>query len=270
MADYHYTPPPLQKIRKDGTLYTRLPKTEKLLQEFSKFSTEQIVELARNKNRKSPDYVPSEVLVHRLRMTISHKSDVEFGLIYSLLEDRIRRVCPRKEVSTASGAGEVGILADLQENVLERFLMLILPERKSYQDKLDIFEVVFDRAVAKLRADAGRQVYGKAGPLTALEYDETGDIPTEIEESLDLYHPQNMTPEEEITYRFQIRGAIDSLPENERRIIDMQLAGIPDQSNDPDTTSISQSLGCTDKTVRNRRKRAIAHLRQNLEIESDK
>ena len=47
-----------------------------------------------------------------------------------------------------------------------------------------------------------------------------------VEESLALLNPRLMTPEDEVTYRFQVRRAIDSLPDMERRIIDMLEAEI--------------------------------------------
>lgn len=270
MADTTYEPPPLRKVRKTGEPYKRLPRTEKLLQELAALPINELAERAKNHNRKSPDYVPSEVLVHRLRLTRQHNSELGFGLLFEILEDRIRRVCPQKDITIAGGIGEIGTLADLQENVLERFTMLILQDRQSYEERLDIFEVVFDRAVAKLKASAGRKVYGKDKPLTPLEYDETGDVPTEVEESLDRYSPSNMTPEEAATYRFQLRAAIDKLPENERRILDMQEAGIQDQAKAPGDPSISKILGCTDKTVRNRRKSAFKTIREALGIEVEK
>ena len=76
-----------------------------------------------------------------------------------------------------------------------------------------------------------------------------------------------MTPEEEVTYRFEVRRAIDSLPEMERRVIDMLEAGIAIESNNPGEPSIAGVLGCTPKTVRNRRDRAVQRIRETLGLE---
>ncbi len=145
-----------------------------------------------------------------------------------------------------------------------RFVTFILKDRDEYEEKLDIFEAKFDRAVRMLRKSAFRGVLRHGKPLTPLEYDESGDLPDDVEEYSFLLNAPSMTPEEEITYRFQIRGAIDSLPETERRVIDMLEAELPIESKNPDEPSISGLLGCTPKTVRNRRDRAIQRIRETL------
>lgn len=127
--------------------------------------------------------------------------------------------------------------------------------------------MVFDRAVAKLRDSAFRSVFAKDNPLTPMEYDESGDVTNEVEESLGRYRPEGMTQEEEFTYRFQLRAAIDSLPEDERRLIDMEEAGYPDQSENPEVETIAKLLGRTPKTVRAMRKRAYQSIRERLCIE---
>lgn len=267
MTESSYTPPPLRKKRLNGELYTRFPKTEDLLRNLGALPIREFSERAIITNRNTDSYIPSEVLIHRLRVTRLQNSDEHFGILYPIIVERIKRACPRKDVNTSAGVGEISVMAEFQEYVLNRFVELILGDRDSYEERLDFFEVAFDRAVAKLKADAGRQVYGKAKPLAPLEYDESGDAPQEIEESLNRHRPSNMTKEEEVTYRFQLRQAIDSLPENERRIIDMLEAGIPIEAKESGEASITKILGCTPKTVRNRRKRAYERIREKLGIE---
>ncbi|MDE0210655.1 MAG: hypothetical protein OXJ64_12315, partial [Boseongicola sp.] len=150
----------------------------------------------------------------------------------------------------------------------DRFVTLIVNDRDRYEEKLDIFEARFDRAVRLLRESAFRKVRRYEGPLAPLEYDEGGDVASDIEEYVSLLNAPSMTPEEQITYRFQIRRAIDSLTEAERRVIDMLEAGLPIESNNPDEPSISGLLGCTPKTVRNRRDRAFRRIRETLSVEA--
>ena len=134
--------------------------------------------------------------------------------------------------------------------------------------RLDIFEVSFDRAAQLLRKDAFRTVSRHENPLVPLEYDDSGEFPEEVEEKLSLLSPQSMTLEEEFTYRIQVREAIGSLPEMERRVIDMLGAGMPIESKNPDQPSIAGVLGCTPKTVRNRRDRAVQRIRETLGVEA--
>ncbi len=259
--------PPLRKVKQDGLLYCRRPPIETMLAELVDVPAEVLAQRAGIIDRRSPDYIPSEVLVHLIRQTQHHASDAQFNALYPLLEQRIRHACPTKEIRTGCIDAEVGTYADIQEHVLERIVSLILRDRSNYEKKLDIYEVVFDRAVAKLRDSAFRSIFAKENPLTPIEYDESGDVTSEVEDSLNRYQPVSMTPEEELTYRFQLRAAIDSLPKDERRLIDMEEAGYPDQSEDPEVGTIAKLLGRTPKTVRAMRKRAYQRIRERLCIE---
>lgn len=248
-------------------MYYRRPEVEALLADLVDLPFETLVCRARIISRESPDYVPSEVLVHKLRQTRDYKSDEHFGVIYHLLAQRICRTCPNKDIRHIGGEGEIGKHADIQEHVIERFVRLILKDRKTYENKLDVYEVVFDSAIKKLRISALRSINSKTKPLEPIEYDESGDVSANIEAGLEHLYPKNMTPEEEMTYRFQIRAAIDTLPEDERRLIDMQEAGYQDENKNPEAHTISKMLDRTPKTVRAMRERAYKKIRAQLGIE---
>ena len=259
--------PPLRKRTKEGTLYTRRPVIEEYILETLDLPFPAFMERARRWTRGGPDYVPSEVLVHRIRATRDEDTDDEFNDLYLLLTERIRRTCPRAEFHEGERISEIGEMVDIREVVLERFVTLILKDRECYEENLDIFEAVFDRAVMRLRYDAFRRVYRRDRPLTPLEDDEGDEVPDDVEDSLAVPNPQSMTPEEEVIYRIQVRRAIDTLPDIERRVVDMLEAGVPIESNDPNTLSIAGALGCTPKTVRNRRDRARRRIRERLGLE---
>jgi hypothetical protein len=263
--------PPLRKIKQNGERYYRRQPIETMLAECAAAPFELLADRARVTDRRSQDYMPSEILVHLVRQTKHQNSDAQFNVLYPLLERRIRQACPAKEVRANGTVAEVGTYADLQEHVLERVVKLLLRDRSKYEEKLDIYEVVFDRVVAKLRDSAFRSMFSKYNPLTPIEYDESGEVTKEVEESLDRYRPDNMTQEEEFTYRFQLRAAIGSLPEDERRLVDLEEAGYPDQSENPEVETIAKLLGRTPKTVRAMRKRAYQSIRERLciEVEND-
>ena len=226
------------------------------------------MERAKLGDRDHPQYLPSEVLVHRIRATRDTKSDEQFNGLYSVLRNRIFRSCPSVRTQRDGRAGEIGQLLDVREDVFERFVTLLVKDRDKYEDKLDFFEIRFDRAVMLLRKSAFRKVESRDEPLNPLEYDDSGEVSKEVEEHLSLLDPRPMTPEEEFTYRFQVRLAIDSLPEMERRVIEMLEAKVPIESSNPDEPSIARVLGCTPKTVRNRRARAIRRIRETLDLET--
>ena len=260
--------PPLRKRTKEGKLYSRPPEIEEAILESLALPFEEFIERAKHKNRQHPEYLPSEVLVHRIRATRHNNSDEQFNALYLVLFERVSRSCPRAVIRADGGTGEVGSLMDVTEYVLDRFVTFILKDRNKYEEKLDIFEARFDRAVRMLRKGAFRRVLRHEKPLTPLEYERSGDVPDDVEEYSALLNAPSMTQEEEITYRFQVRGAMDSLPEMERRVIDMLEAELPIESKNPNERSISGLLGCTPKTVRNRRDRAIQRIRETLGLEA--
>ena len=218
-------------------------------------------------DRKHSEYLPSEVVVHRIRATRHSETDEQFNALYTVLCERIYRSCPNVFAQGKGKGGKVGKLLDVREEVLDRFVTLLLEDRNGYEEKMDFFEIRFDRTVLLLKKNAFRTVERREKPLFPLEYDESNEISKDVEAHLWLINHQQMTPDEELTYRFQVRRAIDSLPEMERRVIDMLLAKVPIESKNPNETSIVDVLGCTPKTVRNRRARAIRRIREMLELE---
>ena len=260
--------PPLRKRTKEGKLYSRPPEIEEAILETLKLPFDDFMERAKHMNRKHPEFLLSEVLVHCIRATHHSNSDNQFNAVYTALCERFRRSCPQAVIRVDGEIGEVGNLMNVREYVMDRFVTLILKDRENYAEGLDIFEARFDRAVQRLRKDAFRKIKREEKPLTSLEYEESGDIPDDVEEYSALLNTPPMAPEEEITYRIQVRRAIDSLPKIERRILDMLEAGIPVESNNLDEPTIAGLLECTPKTVRNRRARAIQRIREKLGVEA--
>lgn len=101
----------------------------------------------------------------------------------------------------------------------------------------------------------------------ALEYDDgSGEIVHETEEALASMRENIRSNEEDLTYRISLRRAIDALPDEERKVIELILAGVTIESNDPNEVSIVKLLGGVEKTVRNRRDRAIVKLQAALKL----
>ena len=95
--------------------------------------------------------------------------------------------------------------------------------------------------------------------------DETSELNAEIEKAA---ADQNWFSDEKYsdpTYRSVIFAAIDSLPEDERRVIELLRIGIPIESKEPDVASIVKIVGCVEKTARNRRDRAFKAIRKAIE-----
>ena len=113
-----------------------------------------------------------------------------------------------------------------------------------------------------------RYLEGQGCIITYLPVDGLGVVyPEQVEEALTRLNPASNSIEDEITYRFQLQQAIDTLPEDERRVINMIFAEIPSESKDPEVQTISKLLGCGPQTVRNRRDRAVEKLQKMLGTE---
>ncbi|PHR95803.1 MAG: hypothetical protein COA68_16825 [Oceanobacter sp.] len=258
---------PLRKKTDEGVLYKRRTQTEALIRTCHQMTFDELCNRAEINGRKHPDYIPSEVLVYFLRQTKTHNSDAQFAALYQLLQKRIKRVCPREDVHLGTKDAAAAHLLDFQDFVLDDFAERVMCDRQAYEENLDGFEVAFDRMIARRKYDAMRKMYRRDKPKTQIEFGEDGDISAEVEESLALLNPSIGSIEEDITYRFQLQRAIDTLPEDERRVIIMILAEIPNESSDPADQTISKLLGCGPQTVRNRRDRAVKKLQEMLGTE---
>ena len=259
--------PPLRKKTVDGKLYKRRAQTEALIHICQELTFEELCDRAEIGTRAHANYIPSEVLVYFLRKTKRQNNDAQFGVLYQLLEKRIKRVCPNSKVRLGDKDGAVAHLLDVQEFVLDDFAERVMLDRKEYEERLDTFECAFDQAVARRKHDAMRKMYREDKPKERLEYGENGDIPPDVERGLAELNPNARSIEDDITYRFQLQRAIDSLPIDERQVINMIFAEIPSESADPDATTISKLLGCGPQTVRNRRDRAVKKLQIMLGTE---
>ena len=261
---------PLRKQKQDGTLYKRPKKIEDFLEASAAWPFDQLMENGGIRDRRNPDYVPTEVLLYHLRQTKSDNSDARFLALYNLIQDRIEAACPRPNFQRGEREFENAKLAEIRDLIVEYVVDLIFTDRLEYNKQLDFFEIRFDRAVRFVRIDRFKRVGRKENPKETLEYeDDTGEVSGEVEEALDRYKSAAWSKEEDLTYRIHVRQAIDALPEKERKVIDMILADIPIETIAEGEPSISKLLNCSEKTVRNRRDRAIAKIKAALEVEQD-
>lgn len=259
--------PPLRKKTVDGKLYKRRAQTEVFIHTCHELTFEELSNRAEISSRKHSEYIPSEVLVYFLRQTKTHNNDAQFSVLYQLLQKRIKRVCPRSEFRLGEKDGAAAHLLDFQEFILDDFTERVVCDRQKYEEKLDGFEVAFDRMIAQRKKDAMRKMYRRDKPTTPFEYDEDGEVSADVEKNLAWLNPNASSVEDDITYRIQRLRAIDTLPNDERRVITMIFAGIPSESTDPDVPTISKLLECGSQTVRNRRSRAVKKLQKILGTE---
>lgn len=83
----------------------------------------------------------------------------------------------------------------------------------------------------------------------------------EVERAAGSFDPFCQSEIDDPDYRPQLDAAIDTLPLEQMRIIEMLRKGIPIDSKDADAVTISKVLGKSEKTIRTHRDKAFAVLR---------
>jgi hypothetical protein len=259
---------PLRKRTLDGTLYKRDAKVEALLAKLELLPRAELVAQCQITDRNDPDYVSSECLMYFVRTTRHDNSDDHFERLYKILLSRMMHSLPNPETNDGEVIRISQTQSRMREVAFDRFTEALATDRQAYSEKLDYFEVRFDGAVANLRRDAQDTAWREENRTTTIEYDpETNDPSPEVEEAAGSFNPfENL---EENDYRSRLDAAIDTLPPEQIRIIQMLRQGFPIDSKDPDAVTIAKTLKKSEKTIRLHRDRALKALRAALLGESE-
>ena len=251
---------PLRKRTLEGELYRRDANIEAKLVELESLTQDELVTQCSIRSRDDPNYVPSECLVYFVRATHSDSNMAGFELLYKILAERVLRSLPRAESADGKTASMTKTI--IRDKVFDRFIELLSRDRSEYSEKLDYFEVRFDSALANLRRDAQKQAWRDENRSVSIECDEeTGELTEEVERAAGSFDPFCQSEIEDPDYRSQLDAAIDTLPPEQIRIIEMLLKGIPIDSKDTGAVTIAKVLGKSEKTIRTHRDKAFAALR---------
>lgn len=249
---------PLRGRRPDGTPYTRVAETEAALLNLLPLSRGDLVARCTVQQRNDPGYVPSECLLYFVRACRADDSCRHFEDLYKLLAGRVLRSLPK-------GGGSN---REIREEVFDQFVELLAMDRKSYQEKLDFYEVRFDQALFRRRKSAEKKVWRDENRSAVLEADrESGEFSAEVERAVGSISSFDFSQFEAADYRLWLDAAIDSLPQLQRRIVHMIREEIPIDSINPGTVTIAKALGKSEKTIRTHRDKAFAALREALKEE---
>ena len=254
---------PLTKRTLGGKPYERDPKIEASLIDLSLLPREELIERAAITRRSDPGYVPSECLIYFVRASRKDNSDAWFERLYKVLTERVLRCLPRPE--SADGTTESLTRGRIRDKVFGRFVELLAGDRTEASTKLDYFEVRFDGALASLRRDAQEQAWRDENRSTMLEFDdETGEPSPEVERAVGHFDPFAAPEIDGANYRLRLDVAIEALPPEQIRIIDMLRQGFPIDSKEAGVMTIAKALGRSEKTIRTHRDKAYAALRAAL------
>lgn len=250
---------PLQKTKLDGTHYYRREAVEAEIQELATISAAELERRFALWPSTSQGFVSPEALVYFVRNLPAgaHRDK----LTEQLLGRVVRRV-PR--TTDASGHTTSLTRMNIREDVVDRFVDLLLSDREGYDDRLDYYEVNFNSAIARDRQDASIRHWAHENRSDDLGSDEV-EVSDRVEAAVGDCDPFDADELDKRNYRLQLDDAIDSLPEFQRRIVEMLRQEIPIESKDPSIASISKVLGKAEKTIRTHRDKAFASLRLRLE-----
>lgn len=262
---------PLRKL-KDRVLYQRRLLIENAIDDLAKVSRSDQADRCKIADPSDPDYIPTECLLHLIRGCRSDNSDHIFATIFRTLK---RRVLARLPNPAIKGGSEGKSLVSqrniaINEYVVDRFQAMLVQDRAGYDERLDYYEVNFDAALATLRLDGRKKALREEKRSESVGYDdETSELNAEVEKAAAAQNPVSESKLDDPVYRSRLYAAIESLPDNQRRVIELLLRGIQIDSQEPNVPTIVRFLGCTEKTARNRRDRAYAAIRKALETEED-
>lgn len=257
----------LRKKKDDGSPYTRPPDVESSIDALLALPRDDLVQRCKISDGSHPEFVKSECILHFVRHAKSDNNDRHFEALFRILRSRVQRALPAIErvVEEGDKASIHASAVEIRDAVLFRFQELLCLDRAGYDERLDYFEIRFDGAIANLRRTARRKAWKDENRSQPLTYDdETSEPSKEVEEALARLHPLSPSKIDDPAYRLRFDAAIDSLPEDQRRVIEMLLQDFQIESKDPTVITIVKVLGCVEKTARNRRDRAFKALRRAL------
>jgi hypothetical protein len=261
---------PLRKRTLAGVSYTRTASIEALLNQLEQLPRADLVMRCQITDRNDPGYVPSECLMYFVRATREDNSDQHFERLYQILLSRVLRALPNPEKSDGEVVRISQTKSRIRDAAFDRFTEALAFDRQVYSEKLDYFEVRFHGAVANLRRDAQDMAWREENRTATIEYDpETNEPSAEVEEAAGTFNPFENSEFEQNDYRSRLDAAIDTLPREQIRIIQMLRQGFLIDSKDPDAVTIAKTLKKSEKTIRLHRDRAIKAVRAALSGESE-
>lgn len=252
----------LRRQKPDGALYTRTPAIEAQLSSLEQLSRDEILARCQISLRSDPGYVPSECLLHYVRASRTDNSNAWFERLYKILFARLLRALPLAE----SADGETSSLTRerVRDKVSERFVEMLAGDRQVYDDRLDFFEIRFDMARKRLRLDAQKQAWRDENRNQPISYDDSGELTPEIEQAAGSVNPFEGSEFHDEAFRLRLDAAIEALPPEQSRTVQMLMLDYQIHSEDPTMITICKVLGKTPKTIWNYRDRAMKALRKAL------
>jgi DNA-directed RNA polymerase specialized sigma24 family protein len=265
-----FLPAALTRRRRNGTLYERRPEIEAALGTLLGQTREEITAALQIRDTGSARFIASECLVHLIRRTRFDNHPEYFERLYKELMRRIQAALPRfagERINQSEKVRENAHAAASRDSIRDAFIAKLIADRQEPGPDLDYFEVMFNHAIASLRATATARARRASSRHQTIEFDEKENEPSaEVEQAFARFSPRDEMLSDDPIYRRRVAAAIEGLPDKQRQVIALMLQDFPLDSIDPTVVSIRSILDVSEKTVRNRRDAAFETIRRALEI----
>lgn len=254
--------PPLRKRNAENQLYFRRDEIQAELEALYQLPIAEVAEAAQIPDADTPSYVSSECVLHFVRQSKGNGDSPPYEEMFKVLRQRIVKALPVFEKQLPDDkVGEDPYQREVRDRVVDKVMEMLCIDREGYEERLDYYEVMFNSAVAARRVTAKRDTSERA----KRENSEPLVLDAGVADNQDgfdgvlqgLNEPSN---EGNSVYRFEVLSAINDLPDDERRVIELLIYGYL-------LKEVAEIVGCTEKTARTRRNRAQVRLAEVLERE---
>lgn len=258
-------PCPLTKKDKNGNLYVRSPTIEAKIDGAIGQDWTVLSQRARQSDRRSPDFLPNEALLHLIRDALRRQDErVATVLIRTLLkrcEANLKMTVPESGLRNA---------VSVREETIDALMTMITEDGKpGHEDDLDYFECNFAHAFRTLRINHVRVETAYRKELVELpeNEDEDGDLSFDADVLARLSSMARTDANQE--HRLMLEELLEkvrNLPEDERKaVILVRIMGYDEESDDKSKRTAATICGVTGRTIRNRLARANKLLKDDGE-----
>jgi len=253
---------PLRKKKGGDVLYERRGEVEDELNTLYAISIEEVAERSKISNADDPQYVSAEAVLHFVRQSKENGDSPAYETLFSELRQRLLRALPvrEKRLPDSKFAADP-FQQEVRDQVVHKFMELLCIDRNEYSERLDYFEIMFNAAVARLRQTAKRDASERKKRAKTEPLPEVSVQPTDADGFHENLQQLNEPCEnDENVYRIEVLSAINTLPDDERRVIELLIQGYL-------LKEVADIVKCTEKTAGARRDRARKKLAEVLERE---
>lgn len=210
-------------------------------------------------DRRNPDYLYSETLVHLVRHGRRAGDQNLISLVLPVLLGRCETNLLLKVPD-----GQMPEAASLREEILCSFSELFASDGSGDNpNELSFYECRFNRAFRFFRIDIVRREIARLQPITQMPTPDNDGEPgphDEVFARVSEAFRTAPTQEGELVLS-ELHDAILGLPADERdAVILVHMLGYQEESDDPETVTAATRCDCSGRTIRNRLTRAAVKL----------